>query len=595
MKILWIEDGRGIYPFSRLFPLLFGEFLGSRGSDLHQTPFTGPSLQEKVRKVFQASAHDVVLCTSFSQWYKQHRSDCFDLALIDVDLYAGRGSESAQAHGILPHGLEAESFERHAGLWIYHDLLRMGMAEKNIALFIDGSEQDFEKLCWRLCMPLPRSECAFPKRETGFAAFRSWLEQRRAQYEQTEADAPRVSITDVLWHPLQRTGGYRLDSANTHLLIVEDNSRYQEQLSNWLQRFGYRNIEVAYNETEAKKALEASGFDIVVTDMRMESDTGGFTVIENTTRLPSLVIVLTANDTVEHCRSAFLCENVWDYISKNGKGNPFERLNQSIQAAIRYLNLWGGRADEVWAEQHRADLLEQYPDRYVAIINDHVLETAESEEDVLEQIRARRLPLFLPLIKKVELSPPKPEFERLLERGENEGLLFLTGLCWDRDTRKQQREACRETLRSIVALLNSRGGDILVGVQKDHAVTGIDAELAALRLEWFSPLPWKKTPEENNVKRKQKFQDALLQMLKTYVQPIDEENWLKLDFSSREWLEFEFDMHAEHTVARIKVDKSPWPLYLDWPKDRGFYCLKGSETIRLEDAELDRYVRGHWK
>ncbi|MEB3218769.1 MAG: hypothetical protein VKN72_21385 [Nostocales cyanobacterium 94392] len=42
-----------------------------------------------------------------------------------------------------------------------------------------------------------------------------------------------------------------MQTENIHLLLVEDNPRFMEELKEWLQEFGYQNIETASSAAEA--------------------------------------------------------------------------------------------------------------------------------------------------------------------------------------------------------------------------------------------------------------------------------------------------------------------------------------------------------
>lgn len=151
-----------------------------------------------------------------------------------------------------------------------------------------------------------------------------------------------------------------MQTENIHLLLVEDNPRFMEELKEWLQDFGYQNIETASSATEATQKLNQS-FDVLISDMRMEQDDSGFMIVEEVKarNLSSVVIILTANDTVIDCRNA-LKKGAWDYLSKNMPGNVFEALHQSIQEAIVYFNRWGNVQNEQWIDENLDDLEKNY-------------------------------------------------------------------------------------------------------------------------------------------------------------------------------------------------------------------------------------------
>ncbi|NEN93630.1 MAG: response regulator, partial [Okeania sp. SIO3H1] len=172
-----------------------------------------------------------------------------------------------------------------------------------------------------------------------------------------------------------------METENVHLLLVEDNQNYLEELIEWLKDFGYQNVETAINVKEAIEKLQ-NPFDIIISDMRMEKDDSGFTILDQvqSQNLSSVVIILTANDTVTDCRTAFK-KGAWDYISKNMKGNVFEILDESIKKAIADFNRWGNVKDKQWIEENIEYLEEQYWGKYIAVINQKVIEAADTQEE----------------------------------------------------------------------------------------------------------------------------------------------------------------------------------------------------------------------
>ncbi|MDM8526963.1 response regulator [Anaerolineales bacterium HSG24] len=115
------------------------------------------------------------------------------------------------------------------------------------------------------------------------------------------------------------------------LLLVEDLPSYSHELKEWLTIFGYQHIEEAVSAAEAEEKLDTP-YDVIISDMRMEENTSGFTVLEEIKRrnISSIVIILTANDNVRHCRDAFKL-GVTDYISKNWRDNIFAMVDKSFQ------------------------------------------------------------------------------------------------------------------------------------------------------------------------------------------------------------------------------------------------------------------------
>jgi DNA-binding NtrC family response regulator len=120
------------------------------------------------------------------------------------------------------------------------------------------------------------------------------------------------------------------------ILMAEDNPRHLERAKQWMGRYGYIQVDTARTVAETREKLQQNPYDIIVVDMRMEKDDSGYEIIKiaDELRLNSAVIIFTANDTVEDCRKSFN-SGVWDYISKNMRGNPFEELHKSIQSWLQ--------------------------------------------------------------------------------------------------------------------------------------------------------------------------------------------------------------------------------------------------------------------
>jgi len=261
---------------------------------------------------------------------------------------------------------------------------------------------------------------------------------------------------------------------NTHLLVIEDNYRFLEELEECLHEFGYQKITTAVNANDAEEKLK-NPCDVVVADMRMERDDSGFAILDYVKRnkLSAVVIILTANDTVADCRRAFR-ENAWDYISKNMKGDPFEALDYSIQDAIMYFNRWGNRLNEQWIEENRESLEVTYWGQWIAIINRNVIEATDTKGELIKRLEERKLPRFTTTIIKIGELPPIRE---LISRGESDRLEFKSTLQWDVRQDQENKKLQKSCLKTIAAFLNSEGGVLLIGVEDDGNIFGLQKDL----------------------------------------------------------------------------------------------------------------------
>ncbi|MEZ4526705.1 MAG: response regulator [Desulfobacterales bacterium] len=213
-----------------------------------------------------------------------------------------------------------------------------------------------------------------------------------------------------------------LNISNFHLLVVEDHARYMDRLLKRLDKYGYQNITTASSASEAREILSKSHFDVIISDMRMETDDSGFEIIDlvKNLKLSSIVIILTANDTVADCRKALKGKGAWDYISKNmSDTDAMEELHKSVQNALDYFNQWGNAQDKAWIVENTGYLLDHFRGQYVAVLNNAVIESAPDKEELEKKIIDKKLPLFLTVIQRID--------DRLFQQLSAKFIVFVEG------------------------------------------------------------------------------------------------------------------------------------------------------------------------
>lgn len=268
-----------------------------------------------------------------------------------------------------------------------------------------------------------------------------------------------------------------MQTKNVHLLLVEDNPRYLNELLECLGDYGYEQIETATSVAQAKEKL-GNPFDVIIADMRMEQDDSGFAVIDEVKalNLSSVVIILTANDTVSDCRKAFNM-GAWDYISKTMPGDIFDILHESIQDAIAYFNRWGNVQNEQWINENIETLDQTYFGQYIAVINKTVIDAADTEEILKERIEERQLRRFLTTIRKIgELRP----ISELIKLPESDRLEYKSTFQWDVRRDCENKDLRFSTLKTIAAFLNSEGGTLIIGVEDNGNIFGLEKDLSLL-------------------------------------------------------------------------------------------------------------------
>ncbi len=368
-----------------------------------------------------------------------------------------------------------------------------------------------------------------------------------------------------------------LVTANVQLLLVEDNEGYLERAIRRLKKFGYQHIETAADEQKARDKLDRQHFDVIVADMRLgRHDDGGFTIVDEVKQrnITSVVIILTANDTVTDCRKALKGYGCWDYISKTMRDrSALEELHDSIQEALIYLNRWGNSKDEKWIEEQWDFLLALYQNQYVAVINNKVIESAETEEALKARIHERKLPLFLLVIRKIEAETAQQQsINDLRQEEESDTLEFKSTLQWDIKKSRQNDELRFEVLGTLVGFMNHEGGTLLIGVQDDHSVLGLGPDLDSLG-------------QGKNL-------DDFQQLLNNLISD-------RIGTAFAPLIKIRFEKVEGKVVCAIDVKRGAEPVFLAVQEGKQrikkFYIRQGNTTRLLDVEEAHHYIRLNWK
>ena len=136
----------------------------------------------------------------------------------------------------------------------------------------------------------------------------------------------------------------------------------------------------------------------------------------------------------------------------------------------------------------------------------------------------------------------------------------------------RQLKGMRETLKNevvttISAFMNSTGGILLVGVQDDGSVYGLEKDFKAAggKGDW----------------------DAWLQLLANLIRG-------KIGTEFFNYVKVERVIHDDKTVAKIVVEKSRRPAYIEI-KDAAFYVRSLNTTTPLNTKQAHDYITDHWR
>lgn len=154
--------------------------------------------------------------------------------------------------------------------------------------------------------------------------------------------------------------------------------------------------------------------------------------------------------------------------------------------------------------------------------------------------------------------------EELIEKGENQRIEFKETFLWDIH-REQPNKDLKETVaKEICAFANSNGGTLIIGVNDEKEIKGLDRDLKQMK------------------DSRDKFEIQLNQIVRDRLG----------DKFSSIYTELQFEEVNGETVCVISVDPSSDPVYFG--EEEEFYVRQGSSSIALSPKDTTDYIREHW-
>lgn len=343
------------------------------------------------------------------------------------------------------------------------------------------------------------------------------------------------------------------------ILVIEDEKEYLDRILSRLDKKGYQSVKSVTTVSEAMDEL-AHHYDVIVADMRLgEYSAGGFTIVQEIQQrnITSIVIILTANDSVEDCRKALKGGQCWDYIPKTMKGSALDELHESIQLALASRE---NRQDSQWIQEHESELLEKYAGKYIAVINNQVVSHADSDKEINTKLERSGLPLFVTVIRKIEwLSPHNAPIQEVIKRKEGAIIEFKSTLGWCTRENKKNDALHVSVLKTIVAFLNTGSGTLLIGVTDEGGIYGLEHDFSLC---------------------KSKDADGFEQRLRDLIGS-------QIGHTFSEYIKIRFESIEEKMVCAVDVLKAPERAFLN---DR-FFIRAGNTTRELKIKEMYDHLK----
>ncbi len=160
----------------------------------------------------------------------------------------------------------------------------------------------------------------------------------------------------------------------------------------------------------------------------------------------------------------------------------------------------------------------------------------------------------------------RPDVPRLMREGEHEKLEFKSSLRFDHHTNQINRELEKAALKTVTAFLNSKGGNLVIGIGDSGQPLGLSHDYKTL-----------KRPDSDG------FENHFTQVFNSMIGP-EFRNLVRL------W----FDTVEGQEVCVVCAASSPRPVYLKLDNDEQFYVRTGNVTTPLKLSEIESYARTRW-
>ena len=221
-------------------------------------------------------------------------------------------------------------------------------------------------------------------------------------------------------------------------------------------------------------------------------------------------------------------------------------------------------------EEYLFEIEERYPgalDKQF-IPKDPELWKVKRYEDFLEARReliARKLNDFLHSLLVEKEDTQRRPVKELIAMGESPFIEFKTTLQWDVRQGQKNPALRHSVLKTIAAFLNTEGGTLIIGVEDDGSIYGLERDLALVQ----------NSPD--------RFEQLLANLISDALGP--QYNHL---------IRGRFEEVDGKLVYVLEVEKAPEPVFLKGPRGKEFYIRVRTTSRALDPEQTVEYIQMNW-
>jgi len=152
---------------------------------------------------------------------------------------------------------------------------------------------------------------------------------------------------------------------------------------------------------------------------------------------------------------------------------------------------------------------------------------------------------------------------KLLKQKEGKSLEFKSSLLWDYKQNEINKELKKAVMKNVAAFLNTSGGTLLIGVDDNRKVLGLEKDIQAV-------------PKKNL--------DSFENVLNAAFASL-----LGIEF--RQYVDVEFQKHHDKDICCLLVYPSPEPVFMAWNGSEEFYIRTGNSSQPLTIKKALQYIK----
>jgi len=257
------------------------------------------------------------------------------------------------------------------------------------------------------------------------------------------------------------------------------------------------------------------------------------------------------------------------YLRKNNIGNENSLVNITLVSADLNKRKIKAKAPSIYIQDF-LDENEELP----TSIKSHLIEDLDNfgvkSDDYLVFLEKRANAIFRELKKRIELKHKEDKKEdkvkEMILNGENETLEIKSTLRFDLKEGIVNKKLEFVIAKTISAFLNTEGGTLIIGVDDDNNVLGLEKDIQTL--------------SKQNIDG---FELHLRQIIKKYLGDYFEK-YLKVTFPKVD----------DKEICLIQISKSGKPVFIISEGTESFFVRNGNSSIPKNRQEQSEYEKLHW-